>query len=213
MKSKTDRLGNPIIPYDTARFDAGYYTKGERGGFSNLDWNDAEQQRQLAYKQNYLRFFEPYTSILFVGCARGLEVRKLKEAGKVAKGIDVSTWAIDNADPAVINDVSVSDGENIVYNDNSFDVVAAFDVLTLVPQDSRLNLCREMVRVAEKGICFRTIIKDWRNAGETCDGLDGVSFCYSTMEWWDKVFSESGKFRLARLEMTKFYECLFWFER
>lgn len=212
-KEKLDRLGNSIVPYDTARFDEGYYMHGERKGFPGLQWSGKGQQEQLGYKKTYLNYFEPYRSILFVGCARGFEVRKLKEAGKIAKGIDVSQWAIANADSAVKDDVLLYNGVDVPLADDSCNVLAAFDVLTLVPLEKRITLCREMARVAEKGICIRTIIKDWRNIDETCDGLDGVSFCYAPLEWWDEAFTESGKFRLAKLEMTKFYECVMWFER
>ncbi len=71
--------------------------------------------------------------ILDFGCARGYVVRALREIGYEAYGVDVSEWAIRNADEAAKPYVNwLENGPPILLNE--FDWVIAKDVLEHIPK-------------------------------------------------------------------------------
>lgn len=198
-----------IIPYTQEQFNAEYYGGGARGGFTKYEWDDPEQQKQLALKWDACHWHGDFRTILFVGCAKGFEVLYFFQRGKAPKGVDISQYAIDNCVPGVASLCRVFDGAQLHHErDSSIDVVAAFDVLTLVPPGMIHDLCAEMVRVAKDKIVVRTIVKNWRNMDEAWDGVDGVSYKYRTFNFWDRLFTESGKFKLAECRMHHQYECV-----
>lgn len=67
-------------------------------------------------------------SVLDFGCARGYVVRAFRELGHVAYGMDISKWAIDNADPTVAKFVC-----NDTRINGTLDWIIAKDVLEHVP--------------------------------------------------------------------------------
>lgn len=193
-----------IVPYSPDRFDEGYYCRGERGGFRNYEYDHPDQQEQLAIKWSVCQTVQ-HKSALFVGCARGYEVVYWQLAGLISAGVDVSQWAIQNVHKEAIN-CFLFNGINLPMEDSSFDLVCAFDVLTIPPFDMVQKLVADMVRVAKNGIVIRTIVKNWRNLNDAVDGTDGTSYTYQTLETWDKLFTQSGKFKLYSASMAYHYE-------
>jgi hypothetical protein len=191
--------------YDPAYYDRGYYGEGARGGFPSYEYNSDEQRIQLALKRD-LCAKVPHDSILFIGCARGFEVADAFANGKIASGLDVSTWAIANQIPEARGQCSLYDGALIPLPDDSVDVVACFDVLPHLPIPMRETLCAEFVRVARKGIVWRQIVKNWRNLHRMIDGLDGAWVRCERFENWDQRFTCSGKFELFEAKLHHQYE-------
>src|ERR1043165_5813341 len=128
-------MTTPEHPYSPSLFDADYYGNRARGGFGpEIRWESPEQQNQLAIKFSVCEWGGPYESILFVGCALGAEPLYFSQHGKQAQGIDISAGSIENALLEAKPLVKLYDGETMpFFSDKQFDVVAAFDVLTLVP--------------------------------------------------------------------------------
>lgn len=201
------------IPYGPEKFDEGYYQRGERGGFKNYEYDTPEQQQQLKIKWEVCQSI-PHQTALFIGCARGFEIVAWQFGGKWAKGVDVSDWAIAHCHMLAQGHVSLFDGHTLRgMDDNSFDLVAAFDVLTIPPRKMAEKLIAEMVRVARNGIVIRTIVTDWRNAHDETHGVDGVTYTMQSWYWWDRQFTQSGKFKLKQANTYSQYETTFWWER
>jgi hypothetical protein len=95
----------------------------------------------------------------------------------------------------------------------TYDLVCAFDVLTIPPFPIASKLAEEMVRVAKNGIVIRTIVKNWRNWHTRYDGTDGTSYKYQSLNDWDKLFTQSGKFALHTASMAHQYETVFVWKR
>lgn len=190
--------------YDPAYYDENYYGKGGRGGFKDYRFGSEEQEKQLGIKWHQCSKL-PHKSVLFVGCALGFEVGYWRLRGKRAYGIDVSSYAIAHQIPEAAGSCILYDGRKIPGEAN-FDLVACFDVLPHLPADMQEELIGEMVRVAEYGIAWRTIVKNWRNLDVAIDGQDGAWFRYSRFEEMDRLFTRSGKFKLQWLEMHAQYE-------
>ncbi len=207
MNDKTNRT-EPFIVYSQSQFNEEYYGGGARGGFTKYSWEDPEQQKQLKLKWEVTHWHSDFNSILFVGCAKGFEVRYFREHNKHAVGIDISQYAITNCDRQVVDYCNLYDGSHIDWGKDAFDMVAAFDVLTLAPDDMLEELCEEIVRVASKKIIIRTIVKNWRNLDDRWDGQDGVSFRYLNFHDWDRHFTKSGKFSLHEAKIHNQYECV-----
>ena len=202
-------MSAPEFAYDQSMFDAGYYGGGARGGFRSYVYGSHEQQQQLSYKLRDCHLGGNFGSILFVGCAKGYEVRYFGQHGKFSSGVDISQYAIEHADPEAKPYVQLYDGRNIPHKDNSYDMVAAFDVLTLVPDGMIQDLTADMVRVAKDKILVRTITKNWRNMDQEWDGNDGVTYKYKTFAWWDELFSRSGKFAFHYGQIAYQYEGIY----
>lgn len=199
--------------YDPAFFSEGYYGKGERGGFPHYEYGSDEQNEQLALKK-FICDHVPHESALFVGCARGFEVAWwLANKTKDAAGVDVSDWAIANQIPEADGQCFIYDGSNTGFDENRFDLVASFDVLTLLPDDMLAALCAEMVRVAKNGIVVRLYVKNWRNLDNAVDGIDGATFKLRHFWEYDKLLTQSGKFKLDWYKCHEQYEITAIFKR
>ncbi len=207
----------PQIPpgealYDPAYYDAGYYGGGARGGFPDYRYRSREQAEQLAIKwSSCLPIL--HRSALFIGCALGFEVAYWRTRGVAAFGLDVSKYAIEHQIPEAEGQCQLYDGTNIPSPAAAIDLVACFDVLPHLPDPMRAALIAEIVRVASRGIVWRCIVKDWRNLEAPIDGQDGAWFKYWRFEELDRHFTQSGKFRLKRLEMHWQYEVTAVYER
>jgi SAM-dependent methyltransferase len=199
--------------YSPAFFTEGYYGKGERGGFPHYEYGSDEQKFQLALKMEVCNHV-PHDSALFVGCARGFEVAHWYDSGKfIAEGVDVSEWAIANQIPQARYKCKHYDGAKLKFQSYQFDLVASYDVLTLVPDDMLEKLVAEMVRVAKNGIVIRIYVKNWRNLENSVDGIDGATFKLRHFWQYDKLFTQSGKFKLDWMKMHGQYEVTAVFQR
>lgn len=211
MKPMNSKIQKP--QYDPAFFSEGYYGKGERGGFPHYEYGSDEQNFQLALKLEVCNHV-PHDSALFVGCARGFEVAWWIKNSLVAFGVDVSQWAVDNQIEEAMGRCFLYNGTELTkFGGNNVDLVASYDVLTVIPEDMFQALAAEMVRVAKNGIVFRVYVKNWQNLSNTVDGEDGATFKLRHFWEYDKAFSQSGKFKLDWMKMHGQYECTAVYQR
>ncbi len=190
-------------------FNAEYYDNVvQPGGYI---YSSRQQQQQLKMKLAAVNDFGPYESILFIGCARGFEVKYFLQAGrKDAWGRDISAHAIETAETDIKRRLQIYDGIHLADDpDDSFDLVAAFDVLLLSPPAERPLLLAEIVRVANRGIVFRTVVAS--NIIEN-ECMDGIMVKYEPWEYWVNQICKSGKFKLLKAN-SQGHEFHFYFQR
>lgn len=207
-------MEKPEYPYSPDKFDKAYYGERARGGFGvEIHWDNPIQQMELEKKFNFIKESGEYTSILFVGCALGNEVRYFRERYKQASGVEISEYAVANCDESVKNFIKLYNGWELKdYPDKSIDVVAAFDVLTLIPDDMLKKLVKEMCRVAKSSIVMRTIVDmDGKRKGEWI-GNDGVTFRYLRFHEWVELLKDEN-FLVKRCPADQKDEVTFLFER
>lgn len=205
----------PEHPYSPDKFDADYYGGKARGGFGEeIRWENPIQQNELLKKAMLIATaINSYNSILFIGCALGNEVRYFRQGNKRAYGVEISEYAVSNCHPTLKEYIRQYNGWDLSFHkSNGFDVVAAFDVLTLVPDDMLEKLVKEMCRVSRNKIIFRNIIDHDNSKNGEWIGNDGVTFRYLTLEQWRQLF-EANKFVLSRYEMNKHFETIFVFSK
>src|ERR1043166_6628706 len=73
--------------------------------------------------------------ILDVGCGTGANLKMLAKFG-TAEGVDLSQQALDFCHERGFDGVRYGEAENLPYQDNSFDIVTALDVLEHLDDDS-----------------------------------------------------------------------------
>jgi len=189
----------PEFPWSPNQFDAGYYGGQARGGFGEeIKWEHAQQQVELQNKFDILKEEGDFRRVLFVGCALGNEVRFFRERGKQAYGVEISEYAVANCHESVKRWVHLYDGWNLARITNkTIDIVASFDVLTLMPDEMLRKLAPEMLRVCRNRIVIRTPVDKASDQHGQYVGHDGVTFRCLTHDQWCELFARDG-FKLKR---------------
>ena len=92
-------------------------------------------------------------SVLDVGCAKGfmlVDMKKLIPGIKV-QGVDISSYAIENAHPDVANEVSIASCEELPFENKSFDVTISITTIHNLDYEGCIRSLKEIERVSKKG--------------------------------------------------------------
>ena len=92
--------------------------------------------------------------VLEVGCGSGIAVQLFAEAGANVTAVDLTPWAVDTTRRrlrafGLVAEVVEGDGENLPFEDESFDLVFSWGVIHHSSDMSRA--LRELVRVCRRG--------------------------------------------------------------
>jgi len=98
------------------------------------------------------------TSVLDVGCAKGFMLHDLAELipGIVVQGVDVSSYAIENAIEDMKPNVRVGDARSLPFPDDSFDVVISINTIHNLDHSECAQALREIERVS-RGKSYITV--------------------------------------------------------
>src|SRR5262245_39495716 len=114
---------------------------GSRGFFDDLDQYHFEKLHYLLY----LVDFDGYRgrAVLDVGCGAGVDLARFARGGAVVTGVDVSSSAIDLARQNFAQQrrqgrFEVADGEQLPFEDGTFDLVFAHGVVQYTANPQRL---------------------------------------------------------------------------
>lgn len=134
------------------------------------------------------------TTILDVGCAKGFMLFDFKQLMPNARtlGIDISTYALENAEETIKPYLFLGNAKNLPYEDNSFDLVISINTIhNLVREECKQALC-EIQRVSQKH-AFITI-DAWRNEEEKKRMLQWnlTALTYMHVDEWKELFNEVG---------------------
>lgn len=88
-------------------FGEGYFLRAEGSNYHDYRWL-GQPTIDMARSLTKLLGVQWGETICDIGCARGYVVRALRELGHAARGFDISSWAIENADPLVKDYVSTN---------------------------------------------------------------------------------------------------------
>jgi SAM-dependent methyltransferase len=129
-------------------FDEAYFQDGSKRGTAYVNYRqtarDSQTFREIASALREV--FQP-RRVLDIGCATGMIVRRLNELGCEAHGIDVSAWAVANAEHP---NVRLASADKLPYPDAFFDVVISCHALEHIPENVFAGSIREMNRVCSK---------------------------------------------------------------
>ncbi|RXJ66622.1 methyltransferase type 11 [Halarcobacter ebronensis] len=134
------------------------------------------------------------SKLLDVGCAKGFMLFDIKEAipNITLKGVDISTYAIENAKEEVKPFLQVANAKNLPFEDNSFDVVISINTIHNLEKDECAKALKEIERVS-KGKSFITV-DAYRNEEEK-EAMYAWNLTAKTImsvEEWKNFFKEVG---------------------
>lgn len=133
-------------------------------------------------------------SILDVGCAKGFMLYDFRECipGVKLRGLDISSYAIDNALDDVHELVQVGSADDLPYADASFDLVISINTIHNLPLDRCKKALTEIERVSRK---HKFIVVDaYRNEEEKKRLLQWnlTAETYMSTHEWQQLFKDVG---------------------
>jgi SAM-dependent methyltransferase len=134
------------------------------------------------------------SSVLDVGCGKGFMLHDMAQLlpGITVKGIDVSSYAIENAIEDMRPHVHVADAKKLPFHDKSFDVVISINTIHNLEREECAKALREIERVS-RGKSFVTV--DAYRHEEEKERMYGWNLTARTImsvEEWVKFFRDAG---------------------
>lgn len=133
-------------------------------------------------------------SILDVGCGKGFMLQDfgLLMPNARLEGLDVSSYAIQNAHPGVKDRLLVGDARKLPYADKSFDLVTAINVAHNFELDECAQAIQEVQRVTRRHAFI--VVDAWRNDAEKLALEKWVLTCVTAMHVadWEAFFARIG---------------------
>ena len=137
---------------------------------------------------------KPGDKILDIGCGKGFQLYELTQLvpGVEVTGIDISSYAIENAHPEIKDRVQVGNANSLPFPDKNFDFVFSITTLHNLHNYDLDKALREMERVGKKNkyLC----VESYRNEVEKANLLYWQVTCeaFCTPEEWDWWFKQTG---------------------
>jgi len=133
-------------------------------------------------KVNYILSKEPKGKVLDIGCAFGYIVKRLRDKGIDALGIDISQYALSQAPEDVKPYLKHGPADNLPWPNEYFDMVVTFGTLEHLDSEILPKAISEIKRVASRGIIAVT-----PGDNPYFDG-DITHQTKQPLSWWRKQF-------------------------
>lgn len=139
------------------QFGKEFFDGDRRNGYGGFNYFPRFWQPVIPTFQEYFGLTAA-SSVLDVGCAKGFMLHDLQELipGITVKGVDVSSYAIENAMDDVKSHVQVGDARSLPFPDKSFDVVISINSIHNLNRNDCAQALREIERVS-KGHSYITV--------------------------------------------------------
>jgi SAM-dependent methyltransferase len=130
---------------DFSYFDEAYFQEGEKRGTVYRNYREAAKTSPIFKEiaRAMVEIFRP-RRVLEIGCATGIMVKHLNDAGCEAHGIDVSEWAIAHREHP---NVRLASAGELPYPDGMFDLVFSCHAIEHLPDSVVHQGLREITRV------------------------------------------------------------------
>lgn len=212
--------------FDASYYDEDYFKPGPKSSYTMPFTWEVEEKVMMDKAARLISGFSP-KSVFDIGCARGFLLKALFRSGvKQIMGIDISRWAIDNADPQVkpglicadirdivfvgdlafiIYDASDKWGGEIDFHKDDFDLVISDSTLEHIEEEYIPSILRFMRLITNKWVYISTpvVLSD-----EEKPWGDPSHVTYKTPGWWISKAQEAGLlFDLRYSNMTSDHPC------
>jgi len=186
-EGKIEETGEGPAISEGEEFDRDYFEVGNKSNYHG--YPDDNILKNLKEKADLIvKFFSSRAVLLEVGCAKGYLVKILRERGLKVFGVDISGYAIQEAEDTVEGFVQIADIRGkLPYRDNEFDGVISVDVLEHIEEEKVSQVLGEFKRVGKKQMHFVTF-----GSGISPNEKDKTHKTMKGQDWWGKKFEEAG---------------------
>jgi ubiquinone/menaquinone biosynthesis C-methylase UbiE len=133
-------------------------------------------------------------TVLDVGCAKGFLVKDLMIScpGLEVFGIDVSDYALLNADPKIVGRLHLGSAEKLPFPNEVFDLVISINTLHNLEQNQIITALSEIQRVSKRNSYI--VVDSYRNSYEKEIFLDWVLTAkfHEYPQGWIDLFAKAG---------------------
>jgi len=174
------------------RFDKDFFDGERRHGYGGYRYDGRWLPVAKRIAEHY--GLRPDARILDVGAAKGFLMHDFLQVlpGATVRGIDVSSYARDNAHGGMREFIDLGSAESLPYPDKSFDLVISINSIHNLPLERCKQALREMERVS-RAHKFVTI-DAWYTEEEHERLLDWIltAETYMSVKDWVSLFAEVG---------------------
>ena len=175
------------------KFGKDFFDGDRRHGYGGFNYHPRFWQPVIPTFKSHFNLDEK-SSLLDVGCAKGFMLYDLSEQipGIAVAGIDISSYAIENAIESMKPFVHVANATHLPYADKSFDVVISINTIHNLERNDLAQALREIERVARRG-SFITV--DAYRSEEERQRMMAWNLTAKTImhvDEWVEFFSECG---------------------
>lgn len=175
------------------RFGREFFDGDRRTGYGGFSYHPRFWQPTVPVFRDHFGLTSG-SSLLDVGCAKGFMIHDFAQLipGIVVKGIDISSYAIENAIETMAPHVMVADARELPFADKSFDVVVSINTIHNLDRQDLITALKEVQRVQRRG-AFVTV--DAYRTEEERKRMESWNLTARTIlpvEEWVQLFAEAG---------------------
>ncbi len=175
------------------QFGKDFFDGDRKYGYGGFSYNSRFWQPVVPAFQKYYGL-TAQSSILDVGCAKGFMLHDFRQiiSGIQVCGIDVSSYAINNAVEEIKPFVRVGNAKALPFADKSFDLVISINTI----HNLSLPECEQALREIERVSCGHSFITvdAFRTPEEKkrMDAWNLTAQTYMSTDQWVKLFQKNG---------------------
>lgn len=174
------------------KFDREYWDGERQYGYGGYRYDG--RWRPIAERMAQHYGLKPGMRVLDVGCGKGFLLYEFTQAvpGISVAGIDVSSYAVENAKEEVRSGLQVGSASKLPFEDKSFDLVVTLATLHNLGLGDLWSAVSEIERVGRGGKYI--MVESYRNQREKANLLYWQLTCksfYSTDDW-EWLFRKAG---------------------
>ncbi len=175
------------------RFDREFFDGQRSTGYGGFSYHPRFWQPVIPTFQRHVGLTAA-SSVLDVGCAKGFMLHDLAELipGITVKGIDVSTYAIENAIDSMKPHLVVADARELPFDDASFDVVIAVNTVHNLDRPDLIRSLQEIERVKRRAAFVTVDAYRTEEERERMENWNLTARTILSVPEWERLFAEAG---------------------
>ena len=174
------------------QFGRDYFDGDRMYGYGGYSYNERFWKNTVKQFRDHYQL-KSNARVLDVGCANGFMMHDFKQLmpDMHIEGLDISTYAYENAIPDMKPFIKVGNASALPYNDETFDLVICINTIHNLPLDECGQALREIERVS-RAHAFLTV-DAWRNDKEKQSMLKWnlTALTYMHVNDWVKLFKDA----------------------
>ena len=190
--SERIRTKDPEVTAISQNFGREYFDGDRMYGYGGYTYDGRWLPVAKTLVQEYS--LGPSMKVLDVGCAKGFLVKDLIITcpGLEVYGLDISKYALMNAEPEIIDRLQMGNATNLPFPDKFFDLVVSINTLHNLDRDQVGKALTEIQRVTKKN--SYVVVDSYRNNSEkeVFESWVLTAKFHDFPENWIKLFAEVG---------------------